>query len=456
MVKFKLETEFQDTKIGKIPREWKVVRLENVLLLLRNGLNAKQNKDGIGYPITRIETISEEKIDVAKVGYVSGLTGVEVEKYRLIEGDILFSHINSLEHIGKAAIYEGVPELLLHGVNLLLLRPDKKKVHSKFLLYLLHLYRERKVFWAIAKRAVNQASINQTELKNMKIFLPPLNEQVRIAMILSIVDRAIEVVDAGVARLEGLKKALMRELLTGRIRVREENGKLAFYRETEFQETEIGKIQREWKIVNSGELFEFQRGLSYRKNDLSSTRASIRFVTINDLEKEGGWKHNGEPVYLSDGFKGKIEKKHVVDAGDLLIAITDMSKGFIIGAPLYINENLRSQGEILVYSMDLVKLQPKKQVNALFYYYQLSWSEVRKTMKSLARGTNVLHLDLNSVKKRIKLVEPPLDEQQRIAEILSIVDRVIELYREERIRLDRLKRGLMDLLLTGKVRVVED
>jgi type I restriction enzyme S subunit len=53
-------------------------------------------------------------------------------------------------------------------------------------------------------------------------------------------------------------------------------------------------------------------------------------------------------------------------------------------------------------------------------------------------------------------VEPPLNEQKVIAEILSTVDRAIELYREERVRLDRLKRGLMDLLLTGKIRVVED
>jgi type I restriction enzyme S subunit len=216
---FYRETEFQETEIGKIPKEWKVVRLENVLLLLKNGLNAKQNKDGIGRPITRIETISEEKIDVSKVGYVSGLTGVEVEKYRLIEGDILFSHINSLEHIGKAAIYEGVPELLLHGVNLLLLRPDKKKVHPEFLLYFLRLYRERKVFWAIAKRAVNQASINQTELKNLKIFLPPLNEQARVTEILSTIDRTIELYNREMEKLERLRRGLMDLLLTGKVRV---------------------------------------------------------------------------------------------------------------------------------------------------------------------------------------------------------------------------------------------
>ena len=230
---------------------------------------------------------------------------------------------------------------------------------------------------------------------------------------------------------------------------------MKFKQETEFQETEIGKIPRGWKVVYLSELFEFHRGLSYRKNNLSPTQTSIRFVTINDLKKEGGWKREGESAYLSEGFKDKIEKKHVLKVGDLLIAITDMGKGFIIGAPLYINEDIRSQGETLVYSMDLVKLQPKKQVNTLFYFYQLSWSKIREIMKSLARGTNVLHLDLN-LAQRIKLVDPPLNEQVRIAEILSIVDRAIELYHEERTRLDHLKRGLMDLLLTGRIRVREE
>ncbi len=230
---------------------------------------------------------------------------------------------------------------------------------------------------------------------------------------------------------------------------------MKFKQETEFQETEIGKIPRGWKVVYLSELFEFHRGLSYRKNNLSPTKTSIRFVTINDLKKEGGWKRERETAYLSEGFKDKIEKKHVLKVGDLLIAITDMGKGFIIGAPLYINEDIRSQGETLVYSMDLVKLQPKKQVNTLFYFYQLSWSKIREIMKSLARGTNVLHLDLN-LAQRIKLVEPPLNEQVRIAEILSTVDRAIEVVDAGVARLEGLKKALMRELLTGRIRVREE
>ena len=212
--------EFKDTEIGKIPKEWEVIKLRDILLLLRNGLTLRQRKEGNDYPVTRIETISEEKIDPSKLGYVIGLSEKDIEEYRLIEGDILFSHINSLEHIGKTAIYEGVPGFLLHGMNLLLLRPDKNKVHPKFLLYLLRLFRTRKIFLIMAKKAVNQASINQTELGNLKIFLPSLEEQQKIASILSTIDEKLEILRREKTKLERIKQWFMEELLTGRIRVR--------------------------------------------------------------------------------------------------------------------------------------------------------------------------------------------------------------------------------------------
>jgi type I restriction enzyme S subunit len=217
---FYKETVFKETPIGRIPKEWEVVKLRDVLLLLRNGLTAKQNKEGNGYPVTRIETISEEKIDPSKLGYVPDLAEKDVKEYKLIEGDVLFSHINSLEHIGKTAIYEGDPEFLLHGMNLLLLRPDKSKIHPKFLLHLLRLFRVRRIFWAMSKKAVNQASINQTELGGLRIFLPSLSEQQKIAEILSTIDKKLEIERNEKAKLEKIKQGLMDLLLTGKIRVK--------------------------------------------------------------------------------------------------------------------------------------------------------------------------------------------------------------------------------------------
>lgn len=72
-----------------------------ILRLIKNGLTYRQTKDGNGYPITRIETISEGRIDKTKVGYLNNLTEKEIETNKLEVGDILFSHINSVEHIAK-------------------------------------------------------------------------------------------------------------------------------------------------------------------------------------------------------------------------------------------------------------------------------------------------------------------------------------------------------------------
>ncbi|MEM4973506.1 MAG: restriction endonuclease subunit S, partial [Candidatus Hadarchaeales archaeon] len=212
--------EFKDTEIGRIPKEWEVMRLGEVLTLLRNGLTAKQNKEKIGYPVTRIETISDEKIDPDKLGYLSSINEKEVEEYKLIIGDILFSHINSLEHIGKTAIYRGVPEVLLHGMNLLLLRPNREKIDSEFLLFVLKFFRDKKIFANMSKKAVNQASINQTELSRLKIPLPPLPEQRKIAEILSTVDKKLELERKRKEELKRIKRGLMDDLLTGKVRVK--------------------------------------------------------------------------------------------------------------------------------------------------------------------------------------------------------------------------------------------
>jgi len=218
---FYKETKFKDTEIGKIPEDWKVAKLKDVTLLIRNGYTYKKfNREGRGIPITRIETISDELIDVSKLVYVEDISKEDIEKYRLMEGDILFSHINSEEHIGKAAIYEGKPELLVHGMNLLLIRPNTEVIYPRFLLYKLRFYKIRKIFLSIAKRAVNQSSINQTQLGNLKIFLPPLEEQKAIAEILSTIDKRKELLQKKKEVMEKIKRWFMQKLLTGEIRIK--------------------------------------------------------------------------------------------------------------------------------------------------------------------------------------------------------------------------------------------
>ena len=93
------------------------VEFGSLFEFIRNGMNIKQDKSGDGIPITRIETIADGTVDPARVGYAN-LCEEDCLDWFLKPGDILFSHINSVEHIGKCALYEGFPSPLVHGMNL--------------------------------------------------------------------------------------------------------------------------------------------------------------------------------------------------------------------------------------------------------------------------------------------------------------------------------------------------
>jgi type I restriction enzyme, S subunit len=165
-----------------LPDKWRNALLGDVLDSIRNGTSATQNSDRIGVPVTRIETISQGIIDTERVGWIRNVS--QLGDYRLKIGDVLFSHINSIEHIGKCALYEGVPETLFHGMNLLLLRSNSKLIHSEYLLRCLRSESINRKIRNRANLAVNQASLNQLSLKRIGIPLPPLFEQDHIVKIL--------------------------------------------------------------------------------------------------------------------------------------------------------------------------------------------------------------------------------------------------------------------------------
>ena len=180
---------YKMTELGPLPEEWEVVRLGEVLDLLRNGITKQQNKLKIGIPISRIETISTGKINTQKVGYVEKLSDDEIEKYKVQKGDILLSHINSEPYLGNSAIYENEPKILIHGMNLLLLRVNKNVLSSEYLNFLFNYYREKNFFIKIASRSVNQSSINQAKMKLWATFTAYMRMQ--RAMLLGLMARSM-------------------------------------------------------------------------------------------------------------------------------------------------------------------------------------------------------------------------------------------------------------------------
>ncbi len=158
--------------------------------LIRNGKSIQQNGDE-GFPITRIETIADGYIDKERFGY-AGITNIdEYKDFLLKKDDILMSHINSEKHLGKVAIYDS-EEPLIHGMNLLNLRPSRGKILGRFAYYYFCSDFFKFQIPRITKKSVNQASFNVSSLKELQIPIPPLPIQKEIVQVL---DKAQELID---------------------------------------------------------------------------------------------------------------------------------------------------------------------------------------------------------------------------------------------------------------------
>ena len=190
-----------------------MARISDAFALIRNGANIKQGLDDSGYPITRIETIANRTIDRSKMGY-AGITDIsKYSDYVLQDGDILMSHINSETHLGKVAHYEKqADETIIHGMNLLCLRPRKEMIDSRFAFYYLSSDAFLRQIPRITKKSVNQASFNVAALKELTMPILPMAEQYAIVGNLDKVNELIALRKEQLAKLDQLVKSRFIEL----------------------------------------------------------------------------------------------------------------------------------------------------------------------------------------------------------------------------------------------------
>ena len=175
----KAEITCDNPQYENLPNGWCECTLGSLFLFIRNGINIRQDKSKIGYPITRIETISSEFIDRSRMGYAA-ITEENYSDYYLQKNDILMSHINSPIHVGKCALCDiKAGEKIIHGMNLLCLRPYPD-IEAKFILIVFKSPYFKNEIRPFIKNAVNQASINIRNLSSVHLYLPPVSEQHRI------------------------------------------------------------------------------------------------------------------------------------------------------------------------------------------------------------------------------------------------------------------------------------
>lgn len=369
----------------KLPKGWEYKKLNDVLLLIRNGCNVKQDKEGIGVPISRIETISYGSIDPSRVGYVKEISNDIINNYRLQDGDILFSHINSLEHMGKTAIYKNNPEIIIHGINLLLLRPNQKMIDSYYLNYLLKWYRQLGIFSSMANKAVNQASINQSRLSQVEIPIPPLETQRKIVAIL----KKADTVKQSRSKSDSLIKQLSESL---------------FY----YMFGNPTNNSMNWDIVTLNQVcIKITDGTHITPNYKVN---GIPFLSVKNISK--GYIDFSNTKYISQEEHLFLTKKNKPEKGDILY-----SKVGTYGIAVIVDN--KDEFSIFV-SVALIKPNHLL-INPQFLKFILNSSFVKHQADQRVKGIAVPDLHLNEI-KQFKIPLPPLKVQEQFLIIIAALN----------------------------------
>ncbi len=411
------------------PKEWKERKLSSLVTRLKNGLSESQKFEGKGIPVSRIETISDGEINYNKIGYIDNLENSYAE-YKLQFGDILLSHINSKPHIGKNAIYRN-ESVLYHGMNLLLIRFNREEIDPFFGYYFLNSKLAKAYYLSMCKQAVNQASLNQKEIGNLRILTPPVQEQHNIVFILSTVDQAIERTQEVIDQTARLKKGLMQELLTKGIG------------HTEFKEVQIGQkkveVAEEWTLETFNQITsKIQYGLS-QKMELEGQYPIFRMNNI-----ENGYMVDRPLKFVN--LNDNDFKKFGLNKGDILFNRTN-SIDLVGKTGIFLLD-----GDY-VFASYLIRLVSNDLVFPSYLNYYMNSFIAQSYFFSVAtRGASQANINARNLSKT-RLPLPPKEEQEEILSVLKCIDGKINAEEKYLDQLKEMKNGLMQDLLTGKVRV---
>ena len=190
------------------------VKLAELCKQINNGLNIKQSIVAKGLPITRIETIATGILNRDKVGYGNLMSSAGKESYLLKNGDILMSHINSHKFVGKCALVNDIAdgEEIIHGMNLLRIRVNERVLPEYLYLYFLS-DRFKSSIEPYITDAVNQSSINVTNLSSIEIPAPSM--EVQRDIVSKLMDKLMQVnkCRAYIQSADSLKQAVLDKYL---------------------------------------------------------------------------------------------------------------------------------------------------------------------------------------------------------------------------------------------------
>ncbi|MBI5977066.1 restriction endonuclease subunit S [Clostridium perfringens] len=361
-------------------------KLEELCEFIRNGASIKQFENAKGYPITRIETIADSYINLERVGYADIIDLSKYEDYLLNIGDILMSHINSEKHLGKTAIFENEDKKLIHGMNLLCIRPDKKLVSPKYLNYYFKSLAFKKQLPKITKKSVNQASFSVSDLKKLKCKIHSIESQKKIVKIL---DKSQELIDKRKKQIEKLDLLVKSKFI-------------------EMFGDPVTNLKK-WDKVAIGEMFEIKTGATpSRKENSYWEGGTIPWVKTTELKE---YIINETEEYITeDGFNNS--SVNLLPKDTILIAMYGQGKTRGMTGKLGIEATTNQACAAIL---------PNNNENMDFVWYQLRL--LYDELRALGQGGSQPNLNTNLV-KTYQLIFPPVELQNEFERFIKHIDKL--------------------------------
>lgn len=210
-------TKFKMTEIGEIPESWEVVKIDKILESSTYGINKSLCDDSSLTPVLRMGNIQENKLSLSGLKYCD-VTDLKKEASFLKKNDIIFNRTNSYDLVGKVAIID-TGATLSYASYLIRLRTNEK-ADPRWLVELLSSETMQLRLKSIATLGVSQCNINPTKMRNLKIFLPSISEQIKMVSVFGKINAAIKSNQNKTVEFQTIKAGLMQDLLTGKVRTR--------------------------------------------------------------------------------------------------------------------------------------------------------------------------------------------------------------------------------------------
>jgi type I restriction enzyme S subunit len=400
--------KFKDTPIGKIPVDWEATTLENVCDIL----------DGKRVPLNK-EQRDKMKGNIPYYG-ANGIVDY-INDYIFDEDLILLA-----EDGGYFDEYQTRPiAYLIHGKSWV-------NNHAHVLKVMGHTITEW-IFYSLVHKNVmpfikggTRSKLNQADLRQIPMPLPPFPEQKKIGEILTTVDDAIEKTDRIIEKTKELKKGLMQKLLTRGIGHKK------------FKKTEIGEIPVEWEVVRLKEIANVRYGLGQPPALDDNGIPMVRATNIH----EGAISKTGLISVKRDTLP--LSRNPFLKNGDIIVVRSGAYTGDI--------GLITQEWEGAVAGYDLV-VTPASRINSMFLTNYLLSNIIQKWyFASLKERSAQPHLNSLQVEET-PIALPPITEQEKISEVLSSTNSEMKQEEAQKKYLETLKKSLMQVLLTGRVRV---